>query len=176
MRRAILFAAACAGAVTAVAGPMPVDAIWQQHKGTINYFGLTSVYSCSGIEGKIKQVLLLLGARPDVSINAAGCGASGMPMGSALTVSVRVFTLAQADSPPSAATPAIRAQWLPVAIEDRTPMPMEQGDCELIDQMHEFVVTNFTARNLEYHAACTPRQLTQGSYSVHGEFLKIAVP
>src|SRR5450432_92564 len=174
--------AACAGVVIAtLASPVRADApptpsLWQEHKGSVAYFGITSTYSCTGIESKVRQVLLLLGARKDMSVNANGCGSHDMPMGHSMTVNIRVFLLAPAGSaaPAPGAAPPVMASWSPVNINGQHPPFMEEGDCELIDQMHEFVTKNASAQNLDYHASCTPHQNNSASFAIHGEFLKTA--
>jgi hypothetical protein len=146
----ITLAVAALGTAAASTADAPTAAVWQERKGSIGYFGLTSTYSCTGIEGRIRQILVFLGARKDLSVNAGVCDSRDMPMGHSMTVNVRLFSLA--------------------------PAFMADGDCELIDQMHEFIERNFDLRNLQYHAACQPRQVTMASFSVRGELLKIVTP
>src|SRR5690348_813646 len=33
-------------------------AVWQHHQELINYYGVTETYTCTGIEDKVRQVLL----------------------------------------------------------------------------------------------------------------------
>ena len=176
-----LTAAACvsAAAIAAFASPVYADppataAQWQEHKGSIAYFGITSTYSCTGIEGKVKQILLTLGARKDMSVNATGCSGQDMPVGNAMTVNIRVFLLAPVDSMATApgAAPPVMASWSAVNIDGQRPSFMGDGDCELVDQLHEFITKNFSARNVDYHTSCTPHQTSAFSFAIHGEFLK----
>jgi len=149
-------------------------ASWQEHKTSFTYFGITSNYSCSGMEGKVKQLLTQLGARKDdVHVNAGGCGVHDMPFGHFLNVDVRFSTLAPVDpAAPAGAAPPVAAQWSTVEIKPNRPSSMGEGDCELIEQLRELIGKNFTSRNVDYAATCTPHQLGLNSYSVHGEFLK----
>ena len=152
----------------------PTPAQWQEHKGSIDYFGLTSHYSCTGIEGAVKQVLKTLGARKDMTVDANGCSSLDMPSSHSLTVNVHMYSLAPADKNATAAP--VMASWAPVEIKPNHPSFMGDGDCELIDHMHDFITKNFSAQNLDYRASCTPHEITLGSFSVHGEFLKTATP
>jgi hypothetical protein len=172
-------AATSVAAFAALASPLyadqaPTPAQWQEHKGSIGYFGITSNYSCTGIEGKVRQILLALGARKDMSVNATGCNGHDMPMGHAMTVNVRVFSLAPVDPPATApgAAPPVMASWAAVNIDGQRPSFMGDGDCELIDQLHEFITKNFSAQNVDYHTSCTPHQTSAFSFAIHGEFLK----
>jgi hypothetical protein len=162
------------GAAAASAAESPTTAVWREHKGSINYFGITSVYTCLGIESKIRKILVYFGARNDVIANARGCNASDMPVGRAMTISVRLFTLVPPD--PAATAPAVRAGWSPRAINSNSNSFLANGDCELIDQMHEFIEHNFSLRNLDYRTDCTAHEVNPGSFSVRGEFLTIAKP
>jgi hypothetical protein len=169
---AVLATAVLAG--HAQAADPGVPATWQEHKTSFSYFGITSNYSCSGMEGKVKQLLLLLGARADdVHVNAGACGPRDMPFGHSLNVDVRFSTLVPLD--PTAtpgATPPVAAQWTAVEIDPHRPSSMGEGDCELIEQMQELIARNFTSRNLDYRHTCTPHEVGVNTYAVHGEFLK----
>jgi hypothetical protein len=172
-------AAAIIAAVAALSSPVMADmtaapAQWQEHKGSIDYFGLTSHYSCTGIEGAVKHVLQTLGARKDMTVDASGCNGRDMPMTHSLTVNVHMYSLAPADKNATAAP--VQASWAPVEIKPKHPSFMDDGDCELIDNMHAFITKNFSSQNLDYRASCTPHEITLGSFSVHGEFLKTATP
>jgi len=159
---------------TAQAADPGIPATWQEHKTSFNYFGITSNYSCSGMEGKVRQLLVLLGARKDsVHVNAGACGVHDMPFGHALNVDVRFSTLEPVD--PAAApgaTPPVAAQWTAVDIDPHRPNWMGEGDCELIEQLRDFVAKNLTSRNLDYRATCTPHEIGVNTFAVHGEFLK----
>jgi hypothetical protein len=175
-------AAICAAAFAALASPLYADppataAQWQEHKGSIGYFGLTSTYTCTGMESKVRQILLALGARKDMSVSATPCGARDMPMGHAMTVNIRVFSLAPVDPAATVqgAAPPIMASWSAVEINAQRPSFMGDGDCELIDQLHEFITKNFSAQNVNYRASCTPHQASAFSFAIHGEFLKTPV-
>jgi hypothetical protein len=167
----LLLAHAALAAGTARTAEAPTPAVWQEHKTSIVYFGLTSTYSCTGIESKIRNILQLLGARKDVTADASACGANGMSMGHSLNVNIRFFSLAPAD--PASAAPHVMAGWAPVQIAPNHPGFMGDGDCELADQLHELIGKNFSSRNLDYRASCTPYENTLNSYSMHGEFLKL---
>jgi hypothetical protein len=172
-------ALAAVGAIfAALAAPVMADANatpsqWQEHKGSIDYFGLTARFSCTGIESQVKQILKALGARKDMTVDASGCNSRDLSMGHSLNVFVHMYSLAPAES--NTAAP-VMASWTPVEIKPNHPFFMDDGDCELIDHMHEFIAKNFSAQDLDYRATCTPREITPNSFAIHGEFLKTATP
>ena len=172
--RSVAALAATVLAGHAMAADPAIQASWQEHKANFTYFGITSNYSCSGMEGKVKQILLQLGARKeDLHVNAGGCGPRDMPFGHMLNVDVRFSTLVPVD--PAATpggTPPVAAQWTPVEVQPNRPSSMGEGDCELMEQLRDLVGKNFTSRSLDYRASCTPHQVGINTYGVHGEFLK----
>jgi hypothetical protein len=112
--------------------PAPLEtATWQHHRASIGYFGITSIYSCDGLEQKVRQLLLLFGARKDARVHASGCAYNDMPAGHSLSVSVDFYALA----PESSASAADRqpAAWSMIDVDSRHPAFMAPGDCELID-------------------------------------------
>ncbi len=174
-------AAVSAAALAAFASPVhaassATAAQWQEHKGSIGYFGLTSTYSCTGMESKVRQILLALGARKDVHVDASACNGRDMPMGHAMTVYIRMFSLAPVDPAATVqgAAPPVMASWSAVEINSQRPMFMGDGDCELIDQLHDFITKSFSAQNVDYRAACSPHAISINSFAIHGEFLKNA--
>jgi len=147
----------------------PVPTVWQPHKAGFDYIGLTSTYTCDGLQSKVRQLLVYLGARKDLTVSATGCGPSDFPMGGVVRVDVEFQTLAVA--PDTLATPG-HGYWAPLRVAARRPTFIENGDCELIDQIHHLVTDNFSLRNLDYDARCTPHDVYMDSFDVRGEVLR----
>lgn len=126
--------AALASFASLVYADLPATAAQWQDRGSIAYYEITSTYSCTAIEGKVQQILLTLGARKNMSVNATGCNGNDMPAGNAMTVNIRVFSLAPVDSTATApgAVPPVMASWSTVNIDGQRPSFMEDGDCELV--------------------------------------------
>ncbi len=73
-----------------------VAGTWQHRHVTFSYTGFTSLYTCSGLEGHVRQILLHLGARQDLEVSAVGCpGPQDTPSYTAL-VRAAFYTLAPA--------------------------------------------------------------------------------
>jgi hypothetical protein len=160
-----------AAAETAAAPPIEVvTGAWQHHKVTFNYTGLTSLYTCSGLENHVRQILLHLGARKDLHVSAVGCpGPDNAPSRSAW-VNTDFYTLAPA--PDAAGPDAVRAQWTALLVEPLRPSFMGDGDCELVNQMKDLITQNFSLRDVEYRARCIPNENYMGSYAVKGQALR----
>jgi hypothetical protein len=165
-----------AAAETAAAPPTDiVTGAWQHHEVTFNYYGLTSLYTCSGLEGHVRQILLHLGARKDLRVSAIGCpGRDNTPSRTAW-VRADFYTLAPA--PDASGSNAVQAHWTALEVAPLRPSFMGDGDCELVDQMKDLITHNFSLRDVEYRARCVPNELYMNSYAVRGQALRaVATP
>jgi hypothetical protein len=152
----------------------PEPTVWQARQAGFDYFSLTSIYTCDGLESKVKQLLLYLGARKDLQVRSGACGPSGFPMGRIVRIDVDFQTLAPAAD--AASTPGVQGYWAPLQLSAGRPRFMESGDCELVEQMRHFLSDNFSLRNLDYAASCTPHDVFIDSFKVEGEVLRATRP
>jgi hypothetical protein len=155
-------------------GAAVVSGTWAHHKASFNYYGITSLYSCSGLETNVRSLLKHLGARKDLSVRAYGCpGGYDAPSRTAI-VDVDFYSLA-----PSAVAAAnnVAARWTPVEVSANRPYFIGHGDCELIDEMKDIVSKNFSLRDLNYRTDCVPHEVNINDFSVKAEVLKpLATP
>jgi len=158
-----------AAAVLAPSTP-PESTVWQPHQAAFDYVGITSRFSCDGLESKVRQLLLYLGARKGLTVRASGCGLGDFPASGVVRISVEFQTLSLA--PDTTGTALVRGNWTPLRLRAGRPRFMESGDCELVAQMHRFLTDNFSVRNLDYAASCTPHEVYIDSFDVQGEILK----
>jgi hypothetical protein len=162
----------CAAAEAADSAPGElVTGAWQHHKLTFNYYGITALYTCDGLEGHVRQILLHLGARKDVSVMATGCpGPFNTPSHSAW-VNTDFYSLA----PAAAATgksDTVDARWTILEVTPRRPGFMGDGDCELIQEMKDLITKNFSLRDIEYHTDCVPHEVNLNSFAFKAQALK----
>jgi hypothetical protein len=163
-------------AETTVAPPGDVvSGAWQHHKLTFNYFGVTTLYTCDGLEIHVRQILLHLGARRDAKVSATGCpGALNAPSRSAF-VNVDFYALAPAADTAGAAAPgaeAVKAHWTPVELTPQRPNFMGDGDCELMQEMKDLITNNFALRGVEYRTSCAPHSITINGFEIKGQALR----
>ena len=64
-------AGSLAAAAASAGGPV-VTSTWQHHHVNFSYFGITTLYSCDGLESNIRSLLLHFGARKDAKVTAQG--------------------------------------------------------------------------------------------------------
>lgn len=165
---------ACALAAMANASNQPppdaqvVAGTWQHHKVTINYFGITSLYTCYGLEDQVKDILLHFGARKDAKVRASGCPRGPDVPSRTAFVYAEFDTLVPAD--PSAPN-TVKAYWAKRQLDPRRPFFMGDGDCELVAQMKDTLSKSFSLKDVSYAADCVPHEITVSSYEVKANAL-----
>jgi hypothetical protein len=147
------------------AGPEP--AVWQHHQELIDYYGVTETYTCTGIEDKMRQLLLYLGARPtDLKITPL-CSRQLAPM-QQVFVRVDFYSLAPASAGSAEALPA---HWAPLNISPKDPLFRDRAECELFQNVKKVLTKDFTVRDVHYDTTCTPYDTTLQDYNITGEVL-----
>lgn len=161
----------CAAAETADAPATEiVTGAWQHHKVTFSYVGYTSLYTCDGLEGQVRQILLHLGARKDVKVSAKGCpGGFDIPSHTAW-VDAEFYTVAPVAD--AGGSDTVKARWTPLQMTTGRPRFMGDGDCELMQGMKDLITKNFSLRDVEYRTSCFPHQVNPDDYEVRGQALK----
>jgi hypothetical protein len=130
---------------------------WQSHKYTFQFLGFTSTYSCDGLADKLRIILRAAGARPDVKSQPGACASGfGRPDRFA-RADLTFYTLAPAD-PSAAASGAVKGIWRPVTIGARRPPELGIGDCELVEQFRQQLLSMFATRNVVNNTTCIPYQ------------------
>ncbi len=72
----------------------PTAGTWEHHQAEFTYLGITTLYSCDGLETNIRSLLLHLGARKDVKVNARGCPHGSSVPGRNAIVALDFYSLA----------------------------------------------------------------------------------
>ena len=155
---------------TAAPSTDTMSGTWQHHHLRFNYFGVTALYTCDGLEDRVGQILLHLGARKDIKVSASGCTGAHTPSRDAL-VALDFYALV----PAADESGTVNARWTPLEMTPLRPRFMGGGDCELIQQMKDVITQNFSWRNLDYRTRCAPHGVTIDAFEVKGQALR-AIP
>ncbi len=131
-------------------------ASWQSQKSQLNYMGITTIYSCEGLQGKLELLLRLLGARHDAKVQTLGCDRIGFPSRFAHAR----LNFAALKPAANAADPALTGSWRSVDLAPNHPFGLQAGDCELIEQFRDKVLPLFATRALEDGTHCVPHQVS----------------
>ena len=172
MATAAVVATAAATAAAAAPAPAGTMAQWHAQKLKFDYNGFTALYTCDGLEGKVKQILLTFGARKDLTVRATGCDYGSSHPSKFAWVTAEFSALAPAADP--APADAIKAGWEKVQLAPNRPGYMGAGECELVEQMRDLLQKGFALRNTDYRTRCVPHQISVADYSVSTEVLKPA--
>jgi hypothetical protein len=151
--------------------PAPSEtSVWRHHQTTFTYSGITTLYTCDGLEEKVRVLLLYLGARADLKVHALGCSPGlDRPSRNSL-VRADFYSLAAADA---GATQTVQGHWVDFTVMPGRPIWMGDGECELMDQLKDLLTKSFSMRNLDYRTTCVAHATTIADYSIQGEILKM---
>jgi hypothetical protein len=172
------------------------NAVWVERELTLVYMGFTNYYSCEGLRSKLRFVLDEIGARPGYEIRATGCinvtGPERMPgarVVAALPVEATPAVLARledeaaeraliaratgkADAASDAATAQFPARTRLVEFRGRSTGRLDDGDCELMEQVRDRILVPLGARVVEDGLRCSPRSVSPGSLRLTVEVLE----
>jgi len=147
-----------------------VAGTWERHQAHFNYYGITVLYTCSGLEANIRALLQHLGARKDVKVNAVGCPYGFDTPSRHAIVDIDFYTLAPSND--ASAADAVQARWTPVVVSATQPRSLGRGNCELVEEMKDIISKSFSFRDLKYRADCVPRQLNLDEFGINAQTLK----
>jgi len=149
---------------SARADDSPMTGVWKPKELQFSYVGMTTFYSCSGIEAKLATILSQLGAAPKPIIFGYCDSGTGYPSrigGAHLKFSVL--------EPGSKADQAIFGHWQKVTFERNPRLNLDDGDCELFEQLSKTLIPLFSVRIIEAKFSCVPRDITSYSYKLELE-------
>jgi len=164
--RTLRQAAAALAATGALACALPAwgadaqAAVWTPKELTFVYQGHTTNYTCDALQAKMREILLQLGARPDLQVWPYGCTQTTAPDPFAgVRVKMSVLQPATADT-----RAPVAAQWKEVDLVANRHDPREaEFECELFDQVGKKVLPLFTTRNLKQESTCQYRAMIPGT-------------
>lgn len=154
------------------AGSDMLAAEWQHRTMEIHYSGITTRFSCSGLEDRVKAILVHFGARKDAKVSAYGCPGPDQPSRIAV-VDVDFYSLAPVSGGSSAGT--VQAYWNTRELQPDHPFFMSAGDCELVREMKDVISKSFTLKDLKYDTDCSPHELSLNGFHVRATAL-MALP
>jgi hypothetical protein len=144
-------------------------AVWKEQQVKLNYFGVTTFYTCNGLQDKVRQLFLQLGARDNLKVSATGCPYGPNEPTNMIWVDISFSTLAPA---PAGAGNTVTAEWQDVDLRPTRVNSTGSGDCELIEMLKPVLEQNFSAQQLTVRTQCKPGQVGISDYQVSGKLLK----
>ena len=185
--------------VTAADAPPAVNAVWLERDLMFTYMGFTSYYTCDGLRDKVRTVLERLGARPGFKVTPRSCMNMPRPEWSpavrivaafpaeatpellaelAAGASKRELAARAGGRPVDEPTAQFPARWKRVEFQSRPQGhgDIDDGDCELMEQLQRSVFDQIGVRAVESSLSCVPRQRTLGAVRMTVEVLEPVPP
>lgn len=181
------------------ATPEAVDAVWVEREVNFTYMPLTSYYSCDGLRDKVRWIFRQLGARSDLRVSTRGCMEArgpeffpGVRIVAAFPAAATPEVLAQVASDAAqrqldakgkgkgkaqpVADPTVPFPARAKRVEFRSSMSagtgLQDGDCELMEQLRDQVFGQYGIRVVEERIHCVPRTVTIGAVRMTVEVLE----
>lgn len=188
---ALLAAISPAGAAEEASAPLEqVSAVWKPQEINFYLHTITSIYSCRALEDKVRQLLLELGVDKDVTVRSVGCYGSELSRSPYLRIklvspveatpqvlaeleksrSTRELAARVKGERPNEITEQFPAQWRKVSLS-RGKLGLEEGDCELVDELRRKVLPKLAIRIVKDEVSCMPYSVTMGQPRLEVEAL-----
>jgi hypothetical protein len=165
----LMAAAAMTGLIMNAVQATP--AVWKEKEFSFVYHGFTTSYSCDGLKHKVRVILKALGARSKPQVRATGCEFAGQGVAMSPRVHVRAEFPEQVHDD-SVASEQFAAQMDVVTLSSRSPRELENGDCELVEQLQRRVFPELGAKVLVDRTSCTPHHVNLGQPYLQLEVLR----
>ncbi len=141
-------------------------AVWTPKKLDFTYRGVTTRYTCDGLEQRVKAILIKLGAE-NLHVRSFGCMRRYAPE-MFPQVSIRMNVLQPAAH---AGGDDIAAHWQAIDLLADRDVVNTAADCELIRQIHQQLLPLFAARSVDYSAVCQANQPLVGATRLRADVL-----
>jgi len=126
---------------------------WVTHSATVRFSDLPRRYSCDDLQSRVRDVLLALGARPDMSIQASECAIG--PEGYSPKLSIQFSTVAASSKPLDRTVRLAPGQgsW-------------GVGDCELMRQLKDKLLPQLGVQIVAFSLSCLAPAVNSEHYRV----------
>ncbi len=136
-----------------------VSAAWKRYEIDLVYMGFTTRYTCGGLKSKVKLLLNYIGVRPDMKVMERGCEYGYQKVADMPHVKLVFYTAAIPEDGSRDVGEPVLGVWKPVSIKRNQPRGLDWGDCELVEQFRDRVLSKLTTRNVAGDVNCIPHQL-----------------
>jgi hypothetical protein len=149
----------------AASGPQPgYPASWRPYDLIVDLHDLPQRYSCDDLWYKFRDVLLAMGARPDIKILVYRCE-RGLPDGKARSPRAQLkFSMPELLTPSQSRWAQLQAVTTTIRLAPGHPASLLGGDCELLRQMKDGLLESVSQRVVSSNLACA------ASHSAHWPF------
>jgi hypothetical protein len=164
-----LLAAACASAWNAEAATASQPghpATWRPYDLIVDLHDLPRRHSCDDLWYKFRDVLLAMGARPDIKILVYRCE-PGLTDGKARSPRAQLkFSMPELLTPAQSRWAQLQAVTTTVRLGPGHPASLLSGDCELLRQMKDGLLESLSQRVVSFNLACTASHSARWPFDV----------
>jgi hypothetical protein len=162
-----LLAGTSAWNAAAATGSQPGHpATWRPYNLILDLHDLPQSYSCDDLWYKFRDVLLALGARPDIRILVYRCE-QGSIDGNARSPRVRLkFSMPELLTPAQSRWAQLQAVTTTVRLGPGRPASLLSSDCELLRQMKEGLLESLSQRIVSFKLACAAPRSARWPFNV----------
>lgn len=139
--------------------PEEVAATWKRHEIDLVYLGFTTRYSCGGLKSKVKLLLKHVGVRPDIKLVERSCEIGFQRVAEFPRLHMVFFAPEIPEPGRRDVGEPVLGVWKPVKIKRDLPRGLEWGDCELVEQFRDRVLSQLKTRSMTGDVNCIPHQL-----------------
>lgn len=148
-----------------------VAAAWKKYEVDLVYMGFTTRYTCGGLKSKVKLLLKHVGVRPDIKVMERGCEYGYQKVADFPRLKI-VFYAAEIPEPGSREVgEPVLGLWKAVSIKRNLPRGLDWGDCELVEQFRDRILSRLTMRSVAGDVNCIPHQLIGNRIDLRFEVL-----
>ena len=130
-------------------------ATWRPYDLIVDLHDLPQRYSCDDLWYKFRDVLLAMGARPDIKILVYRCE-RGSPDRDARSPRAQLqFSIPELLTPAQSRWAQLQAVTTTVRLGPGHPASLLSGDCQLLRQMKDGLLESLSQRVVSFNLACT---------------------
>jgi hypothetical protein len=151
----------------AATAPQPGHpATWRPYDLIVDLHDLPQRYSCDDLWYKFRDVLLAMGARPDINILVYRCE-RGLTDGNARSPRARLrFSMPELLTRAQSRWAQLQAVSTTVRLAPGHPASLLSGDCELLRQMKDGLLDSLSQRVVSFNLACAAPHPARWPFSV----------
>jgi hypothetical protein len=128
-------------------------AVWSQHALIVDLRNLPKRYTCDELWYKFRDVLLAIGARPDMKILPYRCDRRVGPVGYSPKVQLE-FSMPRAVSGKEERWAQTQVLTKSIRLEPGVPSRIEDSDCALLNQIRETLLQSIGTTVTDFRLAC----------------------
>ena len=130
-----------------------VEAQWEVYQVRFRYTGMSSHYTCQGMENTLKRLLRLIGARDDMRVEARCSSFSRVESFQRVNMA---FALPVPREMADISAEVFPAEWRVVKVSGVSSRYLDDGDCELLEEFERQVMPLLNVQNTGRKIRCVP--------------------